>query len=497
MPQTAEPKPSFSRAQRWQGALNTAVAACAALALVVMVNYLAGGYFTRFHLARDAAFKLSRQTKIVLESLTNDVTVTIFFQPNGHNEEVYGLTRSLLNEYQSANPRHLHVKLLDYTRLAGEAKELLTKHKLAEVQEKDFVLIECDGHAKVIYARDLADYNVNDYLAGHSKVIRRSAFKGELLFTSAIFAVSHPQSLKTYFLYGHGENNPGTPAGEQEDLGNFGYAKLAAILKEEIDSDWDRLALTGTNDVPRDCQLLIVAGPKGEFLPGEVTKIGAYLKNGGRLLALLPEPCGLENLLAQQWGVRLGTNRVADPSLSESPGSFLTAKLAPHRIMDPLAKDKRGILMTWTRPVYQITNQAKIPGAPEYQILAATSDQGIDVNKRVGSYPLLAAVEQGVIPGVDTSHGAGTRIVVAGDSLFLDDQVIQSWEANHDFAELSINWLLQRPQIMLEGLVPQPIKEYKLYLTHAQSFSIRWLFLAAMPGSILALGGLVWLRRRH
>ena len=39
--------------------------------------------------------------------------------------------------------------------------------------------------------------------------------------------------------------------------------------------------------------------------------------------------------------------------------------------------------------------------------------------------------------------------------------------------------------------------EYKVTMTHAQMTSIRWIFLGAMPGGILLLGGLVWLRRRH
>jgi hypothetical protein len=50
---------------------------------------------------------------------------------------------------------------------------------------------------------------------------------------------------------------------------------------------------------------------------------------------------------------------------------------------------------------------------------------------------------------------------------------------------------------MLSGLGPRPIKEYKLYnMTDAQAQSIRWLFLAGLPGGVLFLGGLVWLRRR-
>src|SRR5208282_5666840 len=234
--------------------------------------------------------------------------------------------------------------------------------------------------------------------------------------------------LKTYFLFGHGENDPGDPGGQETALGPSGYSKLAAILKNEIDSDWDRLSLEGTNLVPADCQLLIVAGSrKGKFLPQELEKIAAYLKQGGRMLALLTTECGLEPALTN-WGVRLGRSRVVDldKKCSITAQVFYTFPVSPHPIVNPLASEKMGIVMVFPRPVIRVGEQSKIPGAPEVSILATTSPEGIDENKRVAEYPLLAAIEQGVIPGVNSSRGGGTRIVVAGDSDFLDDQVIDS-----------------------------------------------------------------------
>jgi hypothetical protein len=499
MPPTDTSKPSFSSGRRWAGALNTAVSALAALALLVMLNYLAASHGLRLQWSHDSAVKLSRQTKTVLESLTNVVDVTIFFQADGGNQEIYGLTVALLNEYQHANPSHIHVRPLDYTRFPVPAKELLAKYAFNSVQEKDFVLFECNGHNKIVYAKELADYDFTERLAGRSKYIRKSAFKGELFFTSDIYAVSNPQPLKTYFLYGHGENNPGDPSGEPVRLGFTGFSKFAAILRREIDSDWDLLSLRGTNDVPRDCQLLIVAGPRpGEFLPEEVKKIAAYLSHGGRLLALLSKPCGLEPVL-KQWGVTLGSGRVQemDPKFSLVNGSFLTATLfPPHPIINSLAKDATPIMMLEARPLYP-ESRGNVPGAPEVSFLAATSAHSVDQSNHVGTNFLLAAIEQGVIKGVETPYGGGTRIVVAGDADFLDDQNIDAWQPNHDFAYLALNWLLHRPPLLLEDLVPHAIKEYRLYLTSSQSAIVRFLFLTGMPAAILALGGLVWLRRRH
>jgi hypothetical protein len=499
MPSPQQSPPSFSRFQRLATGLNTFLAIAAVLALVVMANYLAAGYFKRYQLSRDAAFKLSPQTVRVIDSLTNDVTITIFFQADGDNQEIYQLTKSLLDEYQRANPRHIRVKTLDYILHVGEAKEFLATNSLVGLQQKDFVLFESNGHSKIAFAKELADYDFSDLLARRSQYVRRSAFKGEMYFTADIYAVSYPQRLKTYFLYGHGENNPGDPHGEDAKLGLSGYSKLAAILKNEIDSDWDRLVLRGTNGIPADCQLLIVpaAARVEKIPPEELEKISIYLKQGGRLLALLNGESGLEQVLAQ-WGVNVSTNRVVDTSkdFNVDGYTFYTADWVPHPIVNPLASEQLSVLMVVPRPVYKITQQEKVPGAPEVSYLALTSTNGVDEQKQMGRYPLLAAVEQGVINGVDSPRAGGTRIVVAGDSDFLDDQVIDRVAGNHYFAVLALNWLLERPQILLAGLGPQPIKEYRLYMTRSQTRAVQWLFLAAMPGAVLALGTLVWLRRR-
>lgn len=502
MDATQTTQPSFSRGRRWLGVLNAALLAVAVLALVIMANYLAGGWFQRFHWSRDASFQLSSQTRSVLDTLTNDVRITIFFDPRGGNQEVYGLTASLLAEYQNANQRHVHVIPLDYTRLPGDAKELLAKYNLTTSRDKDFVLFDSNGHSKVVAARELADYDPSEILAGKSGFIRRSGFLGEMLFTSSIYAVSYPQPLKAYFLIGHGENDPGIPGAAPETTRPSAYTRFAAILKEEVGCDWDRLSLQGSNTVPADCQLLIVAGPRAkQFLPGELEKIAAYLRQGGRLLALLDEPCGLDPLLAAEWGARLGTGHIRELdkeySLTEGGNEFMTATLGAHPIVNPFYKDRIGIVMIAPRPVFPVGGGDKTPGAPELTVLASTSKNGVDQDNRAGEFGLLAAIERGVVKGVETPRAGGTRIVLAGDSEFLDDGVIDSGLGNHAFARQSLNWLLQRPQMLLSDLHVQPIREYKLYMTKGQLTAVQWLFLAAMPGAVLALGAMVWLRRRH
>jgi len=106
---------------------------------------------------------------------------------------------------------------------------------------------------------------------------------------------------------------------------------------------------------------------------------------------------------------------------------------------------------------------------------------------------LIVAVEKGAIKGVIAERGT-TRIVVAGDSLFLVNGPIEN-VANRDLAGYIVNWLVDRPQL-LEGLSPRPVAEYRLVMTRGQMQGARLVLLAGMPGALLAVGALVAFRRR-
>jgi hypothetical protein len=105
----------------------------------------------------------------------------------------------------------------------------------------------------------------------------------------------------------------------------------------------------------------------------------------------------------------------------------------------------------------------------------------------------MAAIEQKAIAGVANPRG-GTRVVVAGDSIFLGNYYIEGG-ANRDFLGYAVNWLLDRPSL-INGIGPRPVTEFRLIMTRTQQQEVRWLLLGALPGAVLLLGGLVWLARR-
>ena len=110
------------------------------------------------------------------------------------------------------------------------------------------------------------------------------------------------------------------------------------------------------------------------------------------------------------------------------------------------------------------------------------------------NFPLAVAVERGSVPGVEAARAGASRLVVVGDSLFISNELIDS-VSNAQFISYSVNWLLDRALLLAE-IGPQPYREYRLLMTESERGLLTWVFLAGMPGAVLGLGFLVWLRRR-
>ena len=158
------------------------------------------------------------------------------------------------------------------------------------------------------------------------------------------------------------------------------------------------------------------------------------------------------------------------------------------------------------RSISKLSGGPTGPEAPKVELLVMTGKRGItksDIRNNVaytnpsvdreGNIGLIAAAEKGSIQGVAADRGT-TRLVVSGDSYFLGNGTIEN-AANRDFANLAVNWLLDR-NYLLGGIGPRPITDYKINLTNNQLTRVRWLMLAALPGAVILCGLIVWMRRR-
>jgi hypothetical protein len=491
-----ETPPSFSAGRRFGAGFNVLLGIVAMAAILVMVNFLSARHYRRVALSAERDYKLSPTTQQVLAGLTNDVKVIVYFDPE---DALFSHITGLLKEYSLRNPR-IRVDTVNYGSEPGKAELVKATYKLPPAT-RDIVIFDAGGPTKVVRSVDLSNYDISEVTSGTSQNIRRKSFNGEQHFTSALITVTERSARRAYFLFGHGEHDP------RDNVRDTGYGRLVALLSE-MNVESMLLTVGGTNDIPAGANLVIVGAPGFPVPADEQDKLHNFLVQGGRVLVLFRvlHTSGLEPLLAR-WGVDVHDQYVTDRAAStRSDTSVVIANYSTHEIVRPLSQAAVPLILAPPRPVGRRPDFPQVADAPQVHELASTTYGGEAIldyrnglrrdplRDRRGVIPIAVAVQNGGVKGEARGTGA-TRMVVVGDSLFLDNQMLDRGPANRDFAWNAVNWLLDRSALL--GIAPQPIREFKFDMTDAKLARVHWLVLGAIPGAVLLWGWLVFIRRRN
>ncbi len=479
-------------------------------ALLGIVNYFGWKYHQRFDWTTTALYSLSEKSEKVLAGLDREVEIVALLSPE-KQAGLFGPTRELLDRYGAAS-RRIKVRFVDPQRNPVEAQQLARRFGL----ENASVVFVSGETKKVVDAGDLAEYDYSSM--GMGEPPKLVAFKGEQMFTNALIQLGQARQPKVLFTTGHGE----VPLDGVEERG---LSSLRELLKGDgfAVEEW---ATLGQPLVPPDTDLLVIAGPTGNFVPPELDAIGAYLDRGGRLLALLDPvlsrsgpglvASGLEPLLAKH-GAQVDTDIVVDPSnpLPMFGAETLFSNLyGQHPIVEPLSRQSLPMLVSLARSVRAVEGPA---GAQVTELLrtsdagwgetdlAALDKVGKDDRDLPGPLPLGVAVGGAAKPTAPADEDLpappapaaedpkAPRLVVFGDS---DLATNQYWNANVGNATAignAVNWLVERKDLI--AIPPKKTEQARLSLTTGQLRNVYLLVLGILPG--LAIAAAIWVRARR
>src|SRR5207244_6911269 len=202
----------------------------------------------RFDLTPSGGLSLAPVTRKLIGEVSEPLRITLFFR-RGTREQY----ADLLEKFRAVNGR-VAFELYDLDRFPERARSL-------GVSDYGRAAIEYQGRRVVVPAWP------EEQLAGGILRALRGTSRG-LVFTT-----------------GHGERTPGG--------GDEGFGRLASALAAENYAASGHSLLDGP--VPDDTALVVVAGPKHDFLPQELDALATYLKAGGGVLMLL-DPAPLPNV---------------------------------------------------------------------------------------------------------------------------------------------------------------------------------------------------------
>ncbi len=460
-----------------------------AVALVGMVNWLGYRHYSRGDWTSSKIYTLSEKSLNVLKGLTKEVRVVVLMTPS---TPLFSETKELLGRYQAASPK-IKVEFIDPDRDPLRTKALAQEFG---VSTANTVVFASEGRKKYVTSDQLADYDYSGMQMGQTPKLK--GFKGEEQFTSAILGVVNPKVPKIYFSTGHGEHDP-------DGMDVNGFSQLRDAIKRDNFELEKTTLLSG--DVPADCDLLVIAGPKAPFTEPEKAAVKAYLDKGGRALVMLDpvlgdraQDSGLEALL-KGYGVQVENDLVVDPS-KQLPFFSVAAVYVNEFRSHPVVDGMQGLAVLF--PIARSISTVTAPGASS-TILLTTSDKGwgqrnlaanatgqLEIKKAPGDVP--GPVSLGVAAQSEKDKETGWRLVVFGNSAFATNQYIAN-AGNSNLALNAVNWLANQVQAL--GIAPRSPEQVQLFLSETQMSHVLLISLIGLPGCAILLGFAVWWRRRR
>ena len=448
------------RGERFLEAVNLAVYTAVAVAIVVLANWFVDRHNRRWDLTPNQSYSLSPQTTKVLKELKNDLTIYVFDRESGFRGR-----RDLLDNYSALTPR-VTVRYVDPDRqpsLAGQ-------------------------------------FGIRNYgtvvVAGGDRHFEAQSSTEEGL-TNAIVRLLKGQKT-VYFIQGHGER-------DVDSSDRAGYGRVKKQLENE-NRQVKTLVLLQKMEVPADCSLLVIAGPRNDFLAQEVETIKKYLTGGGRALFLLDPGMELTNLakLLADWNVTLRNDLAIDENpvaqlVGASPSMPLILKYGSSPIVQPLART--ATLFPLTRS-FEVGKEYKAGVSAESLCETSPDSFGVadfdpkvrEVRYRAGKDtkgPLSVAVA-GTIAGEGEKKTEG-RFVAVGTSMLAVNNYLP-FEGNRDLFMNMVNWLSAEEDLI--SIRPKPPESQRLNMTAQQMRRVLYLGVFGLPILIIALGTSVWWRRR-
>jgi ABC-type uncharacterized transport system involved in gliding motility auxiliary subunit len=437
------------------------------LAGVVLLQVVAERTDRRIDLTPGAELSLAALTERILAEVAAPLEITVF-----HRRGTRARYAALLARLEAANPL-VRSELLDLDRHPERARAL-------GVGQYGLAAVRYEGRHAVVPALP------EDALA------------------TGLVQVLRGESRRVAFTTGHGERSPGDQIA--------GYGRFVDALAAE-NYRAAPISLAG-GDVPDDADVVIVAGPRHDFLPGERERLAAYLARGGSALLLL-EPGPLPELAAllDGLGIRIADDAVVDPDRSVVGTGGLTAVVELFKQGNPVfeaagVRLESGAVLPSARSVDVVR---EVPGvaaesiartAPTAWIVsgAERARRGGRPDPDAGDVPGGASVLVMAEVGTPRDGGRPGRLVVVGDADFASDGYLDLL-GNRDLAMNAMAWLADESMLAGERAtaaheVFRPLSP--LVLTERQARALLVGVAFVQPALVLLAGVLVvGLRRRH
>jgi len=463
------------------------------IAVLGAANWLANRHNKSYDSTSNKRFSLSEQTAKVVKGLNRDITITYFDKTTE-----FSRARDLLDRYNNLSTR-LHIDYVDPDKKPQIAKAAgvrtygsiyidsgMRKEEAKSLTEEDITgaLIRSlkSGERNVCFVSGSGEHSLDESgRTGYSSV--KESLEKNNYKTRTISLLQAVQA-----------GSATTPAAVK--LGQPAAPPAANMPKPEV---------------PKDCTVLVVAGPKYDYTQPEVDAIKAYVESGGRALFLIDPPLKLGredysgspalSAVIQTWGVTLDKNLALDTSgVGQIFGLGPEVPLVTSYESQPIVRDLKE---TATAFPLARTMDVKSPDKGTAEKLFSTGTNSY-ATTRINSAEIridpktdkkgpltLGAAGTYNSPGGDRSKEG--RFVVVGSSNWVTNNILR-FNGNRDLFLNMMNWLSSDEDLI--SIRPKEAEDRRLNITGRQMSVLFYSSMVFLPLIVVLSGFAVWARRR-
>lgn len=433
------------------------------LCIVSVANILAKRYNKSYDSTSSKRYSLSEQTAKIVKGVSQPIEITYFDRASAFQSG-----KDLLDRYATLSPK-VRLDFIDpnknpqAARAAGITKEGTTVVQIGAKKEQ---------------AKSLTEEEI----------------------TGAIIRDLKSSARNVCFVTGSGER-------QIDDADRPGISHLKDLLAKD-DYTAKSISLLEKPEVPADCTVLVIGGPKNDYPQTEVDAIKKYVEGGGRAMFLLDPPLKIGrptadnealDALLQSWGVSVEKNLLLDLSpvgqlLGVGPTIALVSTYDPHPIVNELKGTATGFPLSRSLTIKNTdksTVQKLFESSGSSLATTKLDTPAINPNDPKNTHgPLTIAAAGTYNTGKENNEG---RFVVVGGSSWVANSFL-SFNGNGDLAVNAMNWLASDEDLI--SIRPKPPEDRRVNMTQAQ---FNWVLISSqflLPGALLLAGLSVWWRRR-
>lgn len=442
----------MNKRTRWYLRLQNAVFVLLVLALLATIAWLGEQYNIEFDWTANQRNSLTQESAALLQTLEEPLQIVAYVS---EDPVLRGALENLVGRYQREKA--------DVTLQFINPDLAPEQARAAGVRFDGTLVVHYQGRREQVS-------NVNE--AGLSQAIAR---------------LSQAHDSWIVFMTGHGER-------AIDGRANFDLGLLGAELAQQ-GFKVQSLNLA-TMPLPDNTQVLVVAGPRTEWLPTEIEAVRKFLEGGGNLLWLAdPEGMAPLPILGEMLGVEVRSGLVIDATTQLMGVADPTvAIVAEYPAIEPVAGFN--LVTLYPRAAALGHSESDWDVKP---ILMTTNNSWRETGSLQGSVQPDPEDEKGPLTigyalERDTGDESTQRALVIGDGDFASNAFIAN-QGNMDLATNLFKWLAQRDTLLNINIKQAP--DSTLNLSRVAQIVIGFGFLLMVPLMLLAIGVLVFVRRRR